>query len=104
MTTYRAEAYEPGSRNPVVAYGDSLADDLRRRDLTVNAMAVALPDWRGPDAFVDPYGGLDDLAALCCAPRAAPEESFADDPLRMLRVARFASQLGFTSSPRWSRR
>jgi hypothetical protein len=63
ITTYRAEAYDRSSRNPVVTYGDTIADDLVRRDFTVNAMAVALPDWRAPDAFVDLHGGLDDLAA-----------------------------------------
>ena len=99
ITTYRAEAYDPGSRNPVVAYGDSLVDDLARRDLTVNAMAVALPDWRAPEAFVDPYGGLDDLAAGLLRTPGRPEDSFGDDPLRMLRVARFASQLGFRVDP-----
>ena len=99
VTTYRAEAYDPGSRNPAVAYGDSLVDDLRRRDLTVNAMAVALPDWRAPDAFVDPFGGLDDLAAGLLRTPGRPQDSFSDDPLRMLRVARFASQLGFHTDP-----
>ncbi len=99
ITTYRSEAYEPGSRNPVVQYGDSLVDDLVRRDLTVNAMAVALPDWKAPDAFVDPHGGLDDLAKSLLRTPGRPEDSFADDPLRMLRVARFASQLGFTVDP-----
>ncbi|MCU1690921.1 MAG: Poly(A) polymerase, partial [Frankiales bacterium] len=99
ITTYRSEAYEPGSRNPVVQYGDSLVDDLVRRDLTVNAMAVALPDWKAPDAFVDPHGGLDDLAAGLLRTPGRPEDSFDDDPLRMLRVARFASQLGFRVDP-----
>ncbi len=99
ITTYRAEAYEPGSRHPAVAYGDSLADDLGRRDLTINAMAVALPDWKAADAFVDPYGGLDDLAAGLLRTPGRPEDSFSDDPLRMLRVARFASQLRFAVDP-----
>ncbi len=99
ITTYRAEAYAPESRHPVVAYGTDLAGDLGRRDLTVNAMAVALPDWRAPDAFVDPFGGLDDLAAGRLRTPGRPEDSFTDDPLRMLRVARFASQLGFAVDP-----
>jgi poly(A) polymerase len=75
ITTYRAEAYDRSSRNPVVRYGDSLADDLARRDFAVNAMAVALPDWHAPDAFVDPYGGLDELSKLLLGrfPRAGLE-------------------------------
>jgi poly(A) polymerase len=99
ITTYRAEAYAPDSRNPVVAYGDSLTEDLSRRDFTVNAMAVALPDWKAADAFVDPYGGLDHLAATVLTTPGRPEDSFGDDPLRMLRAARFASQLGFAVAP-----
>jgi poly(A) polymerase len=99
ITTYRAEAYEPGSRNPAVTYGDSLGGDLGRRDFTVNAMAIALPDWKAPDAFVDPYGGLDDLAARVIRTPGRPEDSFDDDPLRMMRAARFASQLRFAVDP-----
>jgi poly(A) polymerase len=99
ITTYRAEAYDRTSRNPVVSYGTSLSDDLARRDFAVNAMAVALPDWKAPDAFVDPYGGMDDLAAGLLRTPSRPEDSFGDDPLRMLRAARFASQLGFTVAP-----
>ncbi len=99
ITTYRADAYDRISRNPEVTYGDSLAADLERRDLTVNAMAIALPDWRAPDAFVDPYGGLDDLAARVLRTPGTPQRSFDDDPLRMLRAARFASQLGFRVDP-----
>ena len=99
ITTYRAEAYDRSSRNPVVSYGDSLSDDLARRDFAVNAMAVALPDWKAPDAFVDPYGGLDDLEAERLRTPGRPEDSFGDDPLRMLRAARFAAQLGFTVLP-----
>ncbi len=99
ITTYRAEAYDRSSRNPVVSYGDSLSDDLARRDFAVNAMAVALPDWKAPDAFVDPYGGMDDLAAERLRTPGRPEDSFGDDPLRMLRAARFASQLGFAVVP-----
>lgn len=99
ITTYRAEAYDRTSRNPVVSYGDSLADDLARRDFAVNAMAVALPDWRSPDAFVDLHGGMQDLEAQRLRTPGRPEDSFGDDPLRMLRAARFASQLGFTVAP-----
>ena len=99
VTTYRAEAYEPDSRNPVVTYGETLDGDLSRRDFTVNAMALALPDWRAPSAFVDLYGGIDDLAARVIRTPGTPESSFDDDPLRMLRAARFASQLGFRVAP-----
>jgi poly(A) polymerase len=99
ITTYRSEAYDRSSRNPDVTYGTSLAEDLARRDFTVNAMAVALPDWRAPDAFVDLHSGLDDLAAGVLRTPGTPEQSFGDDPLRMLRAARFASQLGFAVDP-----
>src|SRR6185503_556881 len=71
------------------------ADDLVRRDFTVNAMAMTLPSLQ----FVDPHHGLDDLAARILRTPAAPEVSFADDPLRMMRAARFVSQLGFTAAP-----
>jgi poly(A) polymerase len=91
VTTYRAEAYDRVSRNPIVRYGQSLEDDLRRRDFTVNAMAVSVPGH----AFADPYGGLADLAARVMRTPGTPQESFADDPLRMLRAARFAAQLRF---------
>jgi poly(A) polymerase len=93
ITTYRADRYDRVGRNPVVAYGDSLADDLRRRDFTMNAMAVSVT---GDRTFSDPYGGLADLARGVLRTPAAPEESFADDPLRMLRAARFVSTLGVT--------
>jgi poly(A) polymerase len=99
VTTYRSEAYDPASRNPQVAYGNSLRADLGRRDFTVNAMAVALPDWKAPDAFVDAFGGLDDLAAQVLRTPGSPESSFDDDPLRMLRAARFAAQLRFRVDP-----
>ncbi len=91
ITTYRSEAYDRTSRKPEVSYGDSIEGDLARRDFTVNAMAVALPE----KAFVDPYGGLDDLARRALRTPGAPEDSFSDDPLRMLRAARFAAQLDF---------
>jgi poly(A) polymerase len=92
ITTFRAEAYDGVSRNPIVAYGDSLLEDLSRRDFTINAMAVSVP---GHD-FTDPYGGVSDLAARMIRTPAAPSQSFGDDPLRMLRAARFAAKLQFT--------
>jgi poly(A) polymerase len=95
ITTYRAEAYDRVSRNPIVRYGTNLLDDLQRRDFAVNAMAVSVPDH----AFTDPYGGLEDLAARRMRTPGAPHDSFADDPLRMLRAARFAAQLRFTVAP-----
>ena len=95
ITTYRAEVYRDESRKPEVTYGDTLEDDLLRRDFTVNAMAVALP----AATFVDPYGGLDDLAAGLLRTPGRPEDSFSDDPLRMMRAARFAAQLGFAVDP-----
>ena len=91
VTTYRAESYEPGSRKPAVEFGDDLCADLSRRDLTVNAMALSLPDHE----LVDPYGGLVDLAERTLRTPGPPEQSLDDDPLRILRVARFMSQLGF---------
>ncbi|MGZ6791658.1 MAG: CCA tRNA nucleotidyltransferase [Mycobacteriales bacterium] len=99
VTTYRAEAYDRTSRKPSVSYGDRLEDDLVRRDFAMNAMALALPDWKAPDAFVDLYGGMDDLAAGLVRTPGRPEDSFDDDPLRMLRAARFAAQLGFEVAP-----
>ncbi|WP_435193676.1 CCA tRNA nucleotidyltransferase [Streptomyces sp. NRRL F-5630] len=95
VTTYRSEAYDRGSRKPQVSYGDSIEEDLVRRDFTVNAMAVFLPEKR----FVDPHGGLDDLAAKALRTPGTPEASFSDDPLRMLRAARFAAQLDFEVAP-----
>jgi len=98
ITTFRSDAYDRVSRNPVVAYGDTIEEDLQRRDFSVNAMAVELTGERR--AFVDPFGGLAALAAGTLDTPATPEESFADDPLRMLRAARFVAQLGFTPAPR----
>jgi poly(A) polymerase len=91
VTTYRAEAYDRTSRKPAVDYGDSLEADLQRRDFTANAMAVTLPDR----TFVDPFGGLDDLRARQLRTPGPPETSFSDDPLRIMRAARFVSQLGW---------
>ena len=95
ITTYRTDVYDRSTRKPVVAFGSSLADDLVRRDFTVNAMALRLPSLE----FVDLHGGLADLAAGRLRTPATPEESFADDPLRMMRAARFAAQLGFVVAP-----
>lgn len=95
ITTYRADAYDPDSRKPVVAFGDSLVDDLKRRDFRINAMALSVVSG----AFSDPFDGLADLDARVIATPASAELSFSDDPLRMLRAARFASQLGFEASP-----
>ncbi len=95
VTTYRSEAYDRTSRKPEVSYGDSIEDDLVRRDFTVNAMAVALPEKE----FIDPHGGLEDLAERVLRTPGTPEESFSDDPLRMLRAARFAAQLDFEVAP-----
>lgn len=92
ITTYRADAYEEATRKPIVAFGDNLNDDLVRRDFTVNAMALRLPELE----FIDPHGGLDDLAAGVLRTPHEPDVSFSDDPLRMMRAARFVSQLGFT--------
>jgi poly(A) polymerase len=95
ITTYRADKYDRDSRKPEVAFGNNLEDDLLRRDFTVNAMALRLPD----KAFVDPYKGLQDLLDGVLRTPGAPEDSFSDDPLRMMRAARFASQLGFEIEP-----
>ena len=95
ITTYRAEQYDVGSRKPEVRFGDTLEADLVRRDFTVNAMAVRLPDL----AFVDPHDGLGDLRRRVLRTPATPTESFDDDPLRMLRAARFSATLDFTVDP-----
>jgi poly(A) polymerase len=99
ITTYRSEAYDRDSRKPAVAYGESIEDDLLRRDFTVNAMAVALTADPADVTFIDPYGGLADLAAKTLRTPGTPEMSFSDDPLRMMRAARFAAQLGFDVAP-----
>ena len=95
ITTYRSEAYDATSRKPEVSYGDSLEGDLGRRDFTVNAMALRLPARE----FADPFGGIVDLAHRVIRTPGAPEDSFSDDPLRMMRAARFAAQLGFAVAP-----
>lgn len=94
VTTYRSESYEIDSRNPNVEYGDSLEGDLSRRDFTINAMALELT--QGAPIFVDPHGGLKDLGDRLLRTPSSAEQSFSDDPLRMMRAARFASQLNFT--------
>ncbi|MCQ9368695.1 CCA tRNA nucleotidyltransferase [Brevibacterium sp. 91QC2O2] len=94
ITTYRAEKYDPDSRKPQVAFGDNLDDDLIRRDFTIGAMAVRLPGR----VFVDPFNGLQDLENKVIRTPASATMSFNDDPLRMMRAARFTSQLGFTVS------
>ncbi|MDD7928254.1 CCA tRNA nucleotidyltransferase [Microbacterium thalli] len=95
ITTYRADSYDGVTRKPTVEFGDTLDQDLARRDFTVNAMALRVP---GP-ALVDPMGGVEDLVARTLRTPSDPGVSFGDDPLRMLRAARFASQLGFTVEP-----
>ena len=95
ITTYRADKYEPESRKPEVAFGNSLDEDLFRRDFTINSMALRLPS----KTFVDPFDGLKDLLAGVIRTPGKPEDSFSDDPLRMMRGARFASQLGFEIEP-----
>ncbi len=91
ITTYRADAYTPDSRKPEVRFGDTLEEDLVRRDFTVNAMALRLPTR----VLVDPTGGIEDLLGRSLRTPQAPEVSFSEDPLRMLRAARFSAQLGF---------
>jgi poly(A) polymerase len=92
ITTYRSEQYERASRRPDVQYGTSLEDDLGRRDFTVNAMAARLPRYE----FTDPFGGFEALRERVLRTPGPPERSFGDDPLRILRAARFAAKLGFT--------
>ncbi|WP_433712708.1 CCA tRNA nucleotidyltransferase [Nocardia sp. CA-084685] len=99
ITTFRSDTYDRVSRNPEVTFGDSLEGDLVRRDFTVNAMAVKI-GADGSLEFVDPLGGMDALLAGMLDTPAAPQDSFHDDPLRMLRAARFVAQLGFELEPR----
>jgi poly(A) polymerase len=95
ITTHRAESYDAASRKPTVSFGDDIADDLARRDFTVNAMAVDLLDRR----LVDPFGGRDDLTAGVMRTPLDPEVSFSEDPLRMLRAARFHAGYGLEPRP-----
>ncbi|MEO7803259.1 MAG: CCA tRNA nucleotidyltransferase [Actinomycetota bacterium] len=95
VTTFRTEVYSEDSRNPTVNFAHDLETDLSRRDFTINAMAISLPDV----TIVDPFGGMNDLAARRLRTPLAPEVSFADDPLRMLRALRFVSSLEFEIDP-----
>jgi poly(A) polymerase len=95
ITTFRSEVYRPESRNPEVSYGDDIETDLSRRDFTVNAMALRLPE---PE-LVDPFGGIADLAARRLRTPLTPDVSFLDDPLRMLRAARFIAGYGLAPQP-----
>lgn len=95
ITTFRADTYQSGSRHPTITYGSSIDEDLGRRDLSVNAMAVAVPHFR----FVDPFGGLHDLHARRLRTPIDPRQSFGDDPLRMVRLARFAAVLDAQPDP-----
>ncbi len=95
ITTHRAEVYHPDSRKPEVKFGDSIETDLSRRDFTVNAMALALPTFD----LIDPFGGLEDLAAARLRTPLDPETAFSDDPLRMLRAARFIAGMALKPDP-----
>ena len=95
ITTHRSDRYESGSRKPVVRFTSALETDLARRDFTVNAMALRLPTGE----LVDPFGGATDLAAGVLRTPLEPEVSFSDDPLRMLRAARFAASLRLDPRP-----
>jgi poly(A) polymerase len=95
ITTHRAEVYVPESRKPEVSFGDDIAADLARRDFTINALALRLPDME----LIDPFGGLGDLAAGRLRTPLDPEVSFGDDPLRMLRAARFKARFSLTPDP-----
>ena len=97
VTTYRSDSYSQESRKPEVNFGTSIEGDLSRRDFTVNSMALELTG--AAPQFIDPFGGLVDLAKKTLRTPGKPEDSFNDDPLRMLRAARFASQLNFEISP-----
>lgn len=94
ITTHRKEAYDPVSRKPTVVFGDDITVDLSRRDFTVNAMAIELPGGE----LIDPFGGAGDLERRVLATPLSAEESFRDDPLRMLRAARFVAQFGLAPS------
>lgn len=95
ITTYRSDEYDSASRKPEVKFGDTLEGDLARRDFAVNAMAIRLPSGE----FVDLFGGLDDIDNRLIRTPVTAEQSFSDDPLRMMRAARFVAQLDFTAAP-----
>jgi len=100
ITTHRADAYAPDSRKPVVSFGDDIRDDLARRDFTVNAMGLRVPDADVIEPeLIDPFDGAADLAAGRLRTPLSPEISFADDPLRMLRAARFIAGYGLEPDP-----
>ena len=96
ITTFREEIYDAEHRKPTVTFAKDIQDDLSRRDFTINAMAVRLPDGE----FIDPFGGVKHLAAKVLDTPLEPEAAFSDDPLRMLRAARFVSQLDVQPAPR----
>src|ERR1700712_1258147 len=95
ITTYRTDSYDGATRKPDVEFGDTLEGDLLRRDFTVNALALRVPEVK----LVDPSGGVEHLIGRTITTPSSPEISFGDDPLRMMRAARFASQLGFDVDP-----
>lgn len=95
ITTHRAEAYDPESRKPMVTFGDDLGEDLSRRDFTINAVAIEVPGL----VLHDPYGGLADLQRRTLRTPLSPEVSFTDDPLRMMRAARFITRFDLTPAP-----
>ena len=97
ITTFRAEAYVVDSRRPSVTFGDSIEKDLERRDFTVNAMALRI--GTGDPLLVDPFGGTRDIVTQTLRTPIGPDVSFSDDPLRMLRLFRFAAELGFQPEP-----
>ena len=97
ITTYRSESYKADSRKPVVEFGESIEGDLSRRDFTINAMALELTT--DVPTFIDLYGGISDLQNKVIRTPGKPEDSFSDDPLRMMRAARFMSQLDFMVDP-----
>ncbi|GBE24192.1 CCA-adding enzyme [bacterium BMS3Bbin02] len=99
ITTFRSETYRDESRKPHVSFSDTIEEDLSRRDFAVNAMALALPTDDDEPHMVDPHGGLLDLVARVLRTPSTPEISFGDDPLRMLRLFRFMSTIGFTPDP-----
>ena len=102
ITTYRSESYQPDSRKPAVRFGNSLVGDLQRRDFTINAMAIELTDGLSVTGarFVDPFNGVAAVNQQIIDTPGSPEDSFSDDPLRMMRAVRFAAQLGFSPSER----
>ena len=94
ITTYRSENYEKDSRKPSVEFGENIEGDLSRRDFTINAMALELTT--DEPTFIDLFNGVDDLQNKIIKTPGKPSDSFTDDPLRMMRAARFMSQLNFT--------